>query len=295
MAISFSCINCAKKYKVDDSLAGKTAKCQGCGQPIKIPQPTMPEVASAKPTKVVDTSVPEAKEFGLTGIQREDDFFAGADQPTRGNPLGEYVQDYGIAAQPVVEEKKTDGDLDIPQFGENPAVAEVRHMQMESARREGKMMGAPPAGEAKQGPPPSAGPAGTAQRGQTPAKKKGLFSSPAMITALILFPIQILLGIVGLVLAGMGSSVGPVIPIIGLGIAGLLNVGSQLWALVRVFQNSSENIVEALLYLFVPFYAFYYWIKYWEVMKQPVLMIIIAAVGTFLGIIEMVVAGLLVS
>lgn len=291
MAISFSCMNCAKKYKVDDSLAGKTAKCQGCGQPIKIPQSTTPQVASAQPKKVASKSVPGAKEFGLTGIQRDDDFFAGADQPTRGNPLGEYVQDYGIAAQPVVEEKNTKGDLDIPDFGVNPAVAEIRGMQMESARRDGKMMGAPPASD----PRLAAGPKAGVPQGKAVAKRKGLFSSPAMITAMVLFPIQILLGIVGLVLAGMGSPVGTILPVVGLGMAGLINLGSQFWALARVFQNSSDNLVEALLYLFIPFYALIYWIKYWDVMKQPVLMILIAAAGTFLAIIEMMIAGMLLA
>ena len=136
MAISFSCIACGKKYKVADTLAGKTAKCPGCGQPIKIPQLSTSPSGQSQPRgtakrQAKKSVVPEGKEFGLTGIQREDDFFAGAGQPVRGNPLGEQVQDYGIVEQPVEQETKTTGDLDIPDFGENPAISEFRKMQAE--------------------------------------------------------------------------------------------------------------------------------------------------------------------
>jgi hypothetical protein len=37
MAISFSC-DCGQEFKVSDSHAGKRIKCQGCGNPVKIPQ-----------------------------------------------------------------------------------------------------------------------------------------------------------------------------------------------------------------------------------------------------------------
>ena len=36
MAIAFSC-ECGQEFKVNDSHAGKRIKCQGCGNPVKIP------------------------------------------------------------------------------------------------------------------------------------------------------------------------------------------------------------------------------------------------------------------
>ena len=175
MAISFSCNACGKKYKVADTLAGKTAKCPGCGQPIKIPKlSTSPSGQSQSrgtaKRQAQKSVVPEGKEFGLTGIQREDDFFAGAGQPVRGNPLGEQVQDYGIVEQPVEQETKTTGDLDIPDFGENPAISEFRKLQAETARREGKMPGA------KDGSASGGKAKAVSGRGAAGSKTKGLFS-----------------------------------------------------------------------------------------------------------------------
>ena len=37
MAISFSCPQCGKGYKVKDELAGKTVPCKECAEPIRIP------------------------------------------------------------------------------------------------------------------------------------------------------------------------------------------------------------------------------------------------------------------
>ena len=286
MAISFSCITCGKKYKVADSLAGKTAKCQGCGQPIKIPQISTSPSGQSQPTSTAKSQtqksvVPEGKEFGLTGIQRDDDFFAGAGQPVRGNPLGEQVQDYGIVEQPVEQETKTTGDLDIPDFGANPAISEIRKMQAETARREGKIPGA--TGKAAGGPNAKAGAGG----GAAGSKKKGLFSSPAMIAAVILLPVELLLGLLGIILAVMGVGIAPIIPIIGVVIGCLVQGGAQVWGLIKAFQNSKDRIAEAILYLLIPFYVLFYWIKYWPVMKQPVLVILIGTLGAMVGAIAM--------
>ena len=39
--IEFSCPSCSKKYRVQDSFAGKTARCKECGEPMPIPAAAM--------------------------------------------------------------------------------------------------------------------------------------------------------------------------------------------------------------------------------------------------------------
>ena len=47
MSISFSCERCGKTYKLDESLAGKKAKCKQCGNEFRIPEPVMARATSA--------------------------------------------------------------------------------------------------------------------------------------------------------------------------------------------------------------------------------------------------------
>jgi Suppressor of fused protein (SUFU) len=37
MAIRFQCDSCGKRYRVDDSRAGKTSRCKICGKPVQVP------------------------------------------------------------------------------------------------------------------------------------------------------------------------------------------------------------------------------------------------------------------
>ena len=37
MSITFHCDSCGKKFTVDDSLAGRRAKCKNCQAPIVVP------------------------------------------------------------------------------------------------------------------------------------------------------------------------------------------------------------------------------------------------------------------
>ena len=53
----------------------------------------------------------------------------------------------------------------------------------------------------------------------------------------------------------------------------LVAFGAGLVILVKAFQKS---LVEGLLYLLVPFYAFYFWFKYWREVWRPLLLSIIA-------------------
>lgn len=39
MSISFQCSDCQSKYRVDDSFAGKKAKCKKCGNQMRVPEP----------------------------------------------------------------------------------------------------------------------------------------------------------------------------------------------------------------------------------------------------------------
>ncbi len=50
--IEFSCPSCSKKYRVDDSFAGKKAKCKQCGEPMPIPLSGVNEDASSEPVAV---------------------------------------------------------------------------------------------------------------------------------------------------------------------------------------------------------------------------------------------------
>ena len=46
-------------------------------------------------------------------------------------------------------------------------------------------------------------------------------------------------------------------------------------------------IRDSILYLLIPFYVIFYWIKYWPVMKQPVLVILIGTLGAIVGAVSM--------
>ena len=50
--IQFKCARCAKAFRVDDSYAGKHAKCSGCGQEIVVPR--MLASQSSRPVALED-------------------------------------------------------------------------------------------------------------------------------------------------------------------------------------------------------------------------------------------------
>ena len=66
-----------------------------------------------------------------------------------------------------------------------------------------------------------------------------------------------------------------------------MHAGAQVWGLIKAFQNSKDRIAEAILYLLIPFYVIFYWYKYWPVMKQPVLVILIGTLGAIVGAVSM--------
>lgn len=60
MPIEFTCPSCAKKYRVKDELAGKTAKCADCTTRIRIPAATAAKSATASAPQKAAASKPSA-------------------------------------------------------------------------------------------------------------------------------------------------------------------------------------------------------------------------------------------
>ncbi|HWE04739.1 MAG TPA: hypothetical protein VG326_20195 [Tepidisphaeraceae bacterium] len=59
MSIEFNCQGCGKHYKVADAMAGKRAKCKGCGQVVEVPTPVQePLDVSGIDVDVVDVPPP---------------------------------------------------------------------------------------------------------------------------------------------------------------------------------------------------------------------------------------------
>ena len=254
MPIAFACPDCGKKYRVNEKMAGKTAKCQGCGKTIKVPSPKATSAAAAKPApkaeapKPAKEAAPDGKEFGLAGIESEGDFFEGASAAQRGNPLGEQViEDYGFAAVEVKESPK-ESSSSGNEFSANPLMQEIQQ---------------------------ATAPVAVASE---PAKKKGnLFLSPAM---LVLYPTLLGLfvtGIVGIFIPAAGALLSLLLMLFAIAV----NFGAGIWGLVKAYNNSKDNIVEFVLYLLIGPYQLYYWIKYWSVMKGVVGLMGVAFLGLF--------------
>ena len=101
MAISFSC-DCGQEFKVSDSHAGKRIKCQGCGNPVKIPDLKSKKsnsdsgaVAVGKPAKK-KRAVEEEEEDPLVHSASEYD---SAYEFDIGNvPLGKLIEEEGAAS-----------------------------------------------------------------------------------------------------------------------------------------------------------------------------------------------------
>ena len=69
MPIQFACPNCQNKFTVKHELAGKVAKCVGCGKKLRVPtpkvQPEVKPVATASRSaldEILNDYEPEAKE-----------------------------------------------------------------------------------------------------------------------------------------------------------------------------------------------------------------------------------------
>ncbi|MDB5352104.1 MAG: repeat-containing protein [Planctomycetota bacterium] len=54
MPMTFACENCGKRYRVEESAAGKRGKCKECGQTFTIPQPVSPPLPQQAPTPLVE-------------------------------------------------------------------------------------------------------------------------------------------------------------------------------------------------------------------------------------------------
>src|SRR5438128_9799607 len=75
MAISFSCPQCGKGYKVKDELAGKTVPCKECAEPIRIPPaapvPSIPEPELESLVKAALVEPAPTADSGPTEIEFE--------------------------------------------------------------------------------------------------------------------------------------------------------------------------------------------------------------------------------
>src|SRR5436305_7088030 len=75
MAISFSCPQCGKGYKVKDELAGKTVPCKECAEPIRIPPaalvPSIPEPELESLVKAALVEPAATADSGPTEIEFE--------------------------------------------------------------------------------------------------------------------------------------------------------------------------------------------------------------------------------
>jgi hypothetical protein len=113
MAISFSC-DCGQEFKVSDSHAGKRIKCQGCGNPVKIPDLKSKKsnsdsgaVAVGKPAKK-KRAVEEDEEDPLVHSASEYD---SAYEFDIGNvPLGKLIEEEGTPSGKNGKKKSKSAD-----------------------------------------------------------------------------------------------------------------------------------------------------------------------------------------
>jgi hypothetical protein len=60
MSLSFTCTHCSREYQVAESLAGKKARCKGCGAELRVP---LPEAKAVRPSR--PASKPPEDRFGF--------------------------------------------------------------------------------------------------------------------------------------------------------------------------------------------------------------------------------------
>ncbi len=130
--IAFACKNCDRKIKVKAALAGRQAKCPGCGNPLRIPTPK--PAAAAKPKKktaAAPAPKPEQQdEFGLGNLEGGDEALFGKAAPppssAKQNPLANHVvADPGFAQTdhmvPVTPQEGDEGEA----FARNPLLVQM--------------------------------------------------------------------------------------------------------------------------------------------------------------------------
>ncbi|GAB4150745.1 MAG: hypothetical protein Tsb009_25730 [Planctomycetaceae bacterium] len=91
MSISFQCDSCGKNFTVDDSLAGRKAKCKNCQSPIVVPSPEVEEAIPVAPLIEEDEPVmaavvePEVVDDGIISFDCE---FCGTTMRVRADLAG---------------------------------------------------------------------------------------------------------------------------------------------------------------------------------------------------------------
>ncbi|MEZ6126751.1 MAG: hypothetical protein R3C49_26840 [Planctomycetaceae bacterium] len=77
--IEFSCPSCGKKYRVQDSFAGKTARCKECESPMPIPAAADSPAASAPPAPAPRSAQPASPAAAPQAARRKSATAAGPD------------------------------------------------------------------------------------------------------------------------------------------------------------------------------------------------------------------------
>ena len=257
--ISFACQKCGRKLKVKAELAGKQAKCPGCGNPLRVPTPkgaatksaTTNRSAKEKPQQVAagpaKTKQAEQDEFGLGRLGGgEDELFGGA-TPTpanaKHNPLANHVvADPGFAhTDHMISDTPKGGDSEEG-FARNPLLVQMEKEQ-EAARQQ----------------------QATLQSLHTTKSSDNPLKSPTVLVGL-LFGIMIF--VVAIVGFSVNAGVGAFLAVLVMMAASAGSLGVQIWGLVLVAKTADENKgLHIVLFLFIPFYNLIYTFKNWQAMK----------------------------
>lgn len=338
MPIDVSCSSCDKKYRVPDSVGGKTVKCQQCGALMNVPavasapasapavsaaatapskpaaskpaaskpaasQPAPAKPAAAKPAaaapaqaaqkpasaakpvaaaatsaKPVAAAKPAADPFGLEPLGAREDLFVGAVAGGRGaDPLGDpVVEDYGIRGADDLFDlgsSPTPAATTGVAYSENPVIVEQRRLEAEQRKKWG-------------GSDNTYMKAAEEELGLRKTKNSKYASSDekdsfghldgyvTLVGALIAAA-----GIFALVMALVAPVAGLMVAIIIACVSWFVNMAGYLWSVIAVFKHEKENPVVGIMYLFVPFYCFYYWITKWHVVRTPMKLYLISFLG----------------
>ncbi|MCA9105500.1 MAG: hypothetical protein KDA83_08750 [Planctomycetales bacterium] len=299
MPIDVSCSSCQKKYRVPDTLGGKTAKCQQCGALMSIPAAVgaaAPSTAKPRQAAAGAQARPAAKPaaqpapqpapepFGLKPLPVAENLFVGAVAGGRGpDPLGEpLVTDYGfqdpddlfdLGSTPSVE---SDGAA----YSENPVIAEQRRLEAERRKKWGGASDNPYMKAAEE------------EVGLRTKTKKGKYDDEDEQNDRYSHfdGIVNLTGAVVASASAMAIIMGIFVPLVGLvmgiglvALSSLIGMAGYIWSVVMVFVHHKDDPSKGIMYLFVPFYNLYYWWNYWYVVRSPVRMILIANIANMLA------------
>ena len=281
MPVVIGCPKCKKKYSLSDKMLGKTVKCTKCEtkfrtpttKPAKKPAPANPQIAKAQAQS--DQRANEMRKLGIDGpIHREPDIFAGAtrSRPGEADPLANHVVgDPGFSEldQQFVEEEEVAVNPLADMYA-NPALQQEKVGSKSRPKSDDEPMGKGKKSKRKR---------------KRKSKGKGSFLETAWIWSLAIF-----LPIFGLsiVLSFLTDKVGSLIAIIALVVVYLVLMAVGIWMLIAAFK-AKESALQFVMYLFVPFYAIYFFVIHWRNgMRDPVLAFFALIIALIVGFIALI-------